>query len=203
MSDEGADREEFEADPIGHARVRAGMTVGELAAEYGRAGVGARDVHEAVELLARMFGGDDVRTFMGLAGAMVPGGMRRVVSDLIRDGHVDALVTTGANLTHDAIEAIGGHHHHGRTGAPDRTEREHDETLRAEGVDRIYNVYLPQEHFTALEGHLRGEVFPELERPVSIAELTAELGRANAAVNEREGVEADPGVAAAAYESGV
>ena len=203
MTDEGADRTEFEADPLGHARVRGGMTVGELAAEYGRAGVGARDVHEAVELLAEMFAEDDVRTFMGLAGAMVPGGMRRLVSDLVREGHVDALVTTGANLTHDAIEAIGGHHHHGRAGAPGKTEREHDETLRAEGVDRIYNVYLPQEHFTALEDHLRGEVFPALERPVSIAELTAELGRANAAVNEREGVAADPGVAAAAYEAGV
>ncbi|MDZ7701243.1 MAG: deoxyhypusine synthase [Halobacteriales archaeon] len=203
MTDDGPPREEFEADPLGHVRVRPGMTVGELAGEYGRGGIGAQDVHDAVECTAEMFGADDVTTFMGLAGAMVPGGMRQLVADLLRDGHVDALVTTGANLTHDAIEAIGGHHHHGRTGAPDRTEREHDEGLRGEGVDRIYNVYLPQEHFTELETHLRSEVFPRLERPVAIAELTAELGRANAEVNEREGVDADPGIAAAAYEHDV
>jgi deoxyhypusine synthase len=198
MSDEGPSREEFKADPIEHVRVRPGMTVGELAAEYGRAGIGARTVHEAVDLCAEMFGDPDVTTFMGLAGAMVPAGMRDLVADLVRAGHIDALVTTGANLTHDTVEAIGGQHHHGRSGTPGRSKRKHDETLREEGVDRIYNVYLPQEHFTALETHVREEVFPALDRPVSIAELTAELGRANARVNDREDIAADRGIAAAA-----
>jgi len=198
MSDGGGSREEFEADPIGHLRVQPGMTVGDLAEEYGHAGVGAHDVHEAVELASEMFRAGDVTTLMGVAGAMVPVGMRQLLTDLITGGHIDVLVTTGANLTHDTIEAIGGHHHHGRTSAPGRSERDHDETLRAEGVDRIYDVYLPQEHFTALEAHLRDEVFPALERPVTIAALTAELGRANAAVNDRDEIDADPGIAAAA-----
>ncbi|WP_394351174.1 deoxyhypusine synthase, partial [Halorubrum sp. CBA1125] len=198
-------REEFAADPVGHARATGGMTVGELVETYGDAGIGAAAVNEAGDVLAEMFGNDDCTVFCSLAGAMVPAGMRRVVSELIRDGYVDALVTTGANLTHDAIEAIGGKHHHGRTHAPEKSPREHDEGLRDEGVDRIYNVYLPQEHFAAFEGHLREEVFPALEEegPVSIADLTRELGRANAAVNERDDVAEDPGVAAAAYECDV
>jgi deoxyhypusine synthase len=197
------DREEFAHDPVAHAQARAGMTVGELATEYDNAGIGASAVHEAVDVTAEMF--EEATVFMGLAGAMVPAGMRAIVADLIRDGHVDALVTTGANLTHDAIEAIGGKHHHGRISDPDRTEREHDEQLRDEGVDRIYNVYLPQEHFAAFESHLREEVFPPLAEAgtVSIQRLTEELGRANAAVNDREGVEEDPGIAATAYEEGV
>ncbi|WP_226010569.1 deoxyhypusine synthase [Halomicrobium salinisoli] len=204
MSD---DRETFDHDPVGHSEVRAGMTVGELAAEYGDAGIGAATVHEAVDVTAELFR-DDVTTFLGLAGAMVPTGMRRIVSDLIRDGHVDALVTTGANLTHDSIEAIGGKHHHGETHAEGKTEREHDEQLRDEGVDRIYNVYLPQEHFALFESHLRDEVFPVLAEEsddggVSIQRLTEELGRANSEVNEREDVDEDPGVAAAAYENDV
>ncbi|WP_276272660.1 deoxyhypusine synthase [Haloarcula litorea] len=198
------DRERFRHDPIGHAEARAGMTVGELAESYGEAGIGASDLHEAVDVYAAMLD-DDVTTFLGLAGAMVPTGMRAVVSELIRDGHVDALVTTGANCTHDTIEAIGGKHHHGEVTPEGTTEREHDETLRDEGVDRIYNVYLPQEHFALFEGHLREEVFGELEAesPVSIRRLTEELGRANAAVNEREGVAEDAGVLAAAYEHDV
>ena len=196
-------REEFHHDPIEHARVRGGMTVGALADEYGKAGFGAVDLHEAIDIYAEMLADDDVSIFVGLAGAMVPAGMRQLVVDLIRDGHVDALVTTGANLTHDAIEAIGGKHHHGRDEDPEKSPREHDETLRDEWVDRIYNVYLPQEHFTAFEHHLRSEVFPELERTVSIQELTAELGRANAAVNERDDVAEDPGIAAAAHDCDV
>ena len=198
-------REEFSEDPVGHAQVQGGMTVADLLEQYGDAGIGAESVHEAGDVLAEMLDNDDCTVFLSLAGAMVPAGMRRIVSDLIRDGHVDALVTTGANLTHDAIEAIGGKHHHGREGAPGKTTREHDETLRDEEVDRIYNVYLPQEHFAEFEGHLREEVFPTLEErgTVTIAELCAELGRANADVNERENVAEDAGVAAAAYESDV
>ncbi len=200
MTDE---REEFAHDPIAHAEARAGMTVGDLADEYGNAGLGASAVHEAVDVTAEMF--EEATVFMGLAGAMVPAGMRQLVADLIRDGYVDALVTTGANLTHDTIEAIGGKHHHGRESHPDRSEREHDEQLRDEGVDRIYNVYLPQEHFAAFESHLREEVFPPLEADgtVSIQRLTEELGRANAAVNDRDDVTEAPGIAAAAYEADV
>jgi len=204
------EREEFAHDPVDHVEVRAGMSVAELVEQYGRAGIGAADLDEAVEVYAAMLEDPEVTTFFGLAGAMVPAGMRRIVSDLVREGHVDALVTTGANLTHDAIEAIGGKHHHGRDLHPDKTMREHDEQLRDEGVDRIYNVYLPQEHFTLFEEHLRAEVFPAVEEraadgdgTVSIAEFARELGRANAEVNEREGVEEDAGIAATAYEHDV
>ncbi|PSP95724.1 deoxyhypusine synthase [Halobacteriales archaeon QS_4_62_28] len=201
------DRETFHHDPISHANVRAGMTVGALIEEYGAAGIGAAQLHEAVDVFGEMLD-DDVTTFVGLAGAMVPTGMRRIVADLIRDGHVDALVTTGANLTHDTIEAIGGKHHHGEITPEDRTEREHDENLREEGVDRIYNVYLPQEHFALFESHLRDEVFPTLEAEcagggVSIQRFTAELGRANSAVNDRKGIEEGAGIAAAASEHDV
>ncbi|HKL30178.1 MAG TPA: deoxyhypusine synthase [Natrialbaceae archaeon] len=201
---EPPERETFDHDPIGHASVAGGMTVGELADAYGDAGIGAADLHEAVDVATEMFSGDDTTVFMGLAGAMVPAGMRDIVSELIRDGYVDVLVTTGANLTHDAIEAIGGKHHHGSEDPEAGTSRrEHDETLRDEEVDRIYNVYLPQEYFAVFETHLRSEVFPNVEETVSIQRLTEELGRANAAVNERDGVDEDPGIAAAAYEHDV
>jgi deoxyhypusine synthase len=205
MSEEDApDRAEFGHDPVEHAEVAAGMTVAELADEYGKAGIGAADLHEAIELTGEIFAREDTTTFLGLAGAMVPAGMREIVADLIRDGHVDALVTTGATLTHDAIEAIGGTHHHGRETHPELSAREFDEQLREEEVDRIYNVYLPQEHFAQFEAHLRAEVFDAVgDEVVSIAEFTRELGRANAAVNDGEDVAAAPGIAAAAYEQEV
>jgi deoxyhypusine synthase len=229
--DGSPERREFSHDPVGHAEVRAGMGVGDLVEQYDQAGIGAADLHEAVDVAAEMFADSEVAVFFGLAGAMVPAGMRAVVADLIRDGYVDAFVATGATLTHDAIEAIGGKHHHGSTGPPrqhggsepDQSDedhdgegagslREHDERLRDEEVDRIYNVYLPQEHFALFEDHLRSEVFPVLEAEceadgnggtVSIERFTRELGRANAEVNERDGIEEGPGIAAAAHEHDV
>ena len=201
---EPPEREAFDHDPVGHARVSSRMTVAELATEYGSAGIGAANLADAIDVAGEMFASEETTVFFGLAGAMVPAGMRAIVTDLIRAGHIDALVTTGANLTHDAIEAIGGKHHHGAHEHPDFEDREFDEKLRDEGVDRIYNVYLPQEHFTLFENHLREEVFDAIgEEVVSIAEFTRELGRANAEVNDRENVSEDSGIAAAAYECDV
>jgi len=202
---EEPERTTFDHDPVDHSHVWAGMIVGDLADQYGHAGIGAAGVHEAVDIYTEMLADDDCTVFMSLAGAMVPTGMRRIVSDLIRDGHVDALITTGANLTHDAIEAIGGKHHHGEHEHPDLDDREFDEQLRDEQVDRIYNVYLPQEHFSLFEAHLRDNVFPPLadQESVSIAELCAELGKANSERNDEEGIDEDAGIAAAAYENDV
>jgi deoxyhypusine synthase len=201
MADD-TERTEFDHDPVGHVTLDGEMTVGDLLAEYGNAGLGAGRLHEAADIYAEMLA-DDVTNVFGLAGAMVPAGMRRIVADLLRDGHIDALVTTGATLTHDSIEAIGGKHHHGREDSEGRSRREHDERLREEGVDRIYDVYLPQEHFVTFETHLREEVFPELEGTVSIQRFLDQLGRANAAVNDRENVDEDPGIAAVATEQDV
>ncbi|MFB6103592.1 MAG: deoxyhypusine synthase [Halobacteriaceae archaeon] len=207
MTDEP--REEFSADPLDHTRVWAGMTVGDLIEAYGDAGIGAADLHEAATITATMLGEEDTTVLMGVAGAVVPAGMRVLVAELIADGYIDALVTTGAALTHDTIEAIGGHHHHGSAGPHDhrstetteRSRRDHDEQLREEGVDRIYNVYLPQEHFADFETHLREHVFPTLEGATSIQAFTHALGAANAAAND--GVDAHPGIAATAADRGV
>ncbi|MFT4946719.1 MAG: deoxyhypusine synthase [Natronomonas sp.] len=203
-SDEMPNREEFAHDPIGHAQIDGEMTVSELIDQYGHAGIGAAQINEAVDVYAEMLS-EDVTNVFGLAGAMVPAGMRQIVADLIRDGHVDALVTTGANLTHDTIEAIGGKHHHGELGETPTETTEYDEQLRDEGVDRIYNVYLPQEHFALFEEHLRGEVFPPLEAEgvVSIQRFTEVLGKANSEINDSEDIDEDAGIAAAAHENDV
>ena len=202
---EEPERTTFCHDPVGHSHVWAGMSVDDLADQYGHAGIGAASVHEAVDIYTEMLADDDCTVFMSLAGAMVPAGMRRIVSELIRDGHVDVLVTTGANLTHDSIEAIGGKHHHGDHDHPEMGDREFDEQLRDEQVDRIYNVYLPQEHFTLFEEHLRENVFPPLaeQDSVGIAELCRQLGKANSERNAEDDIEEDAGIAAAAYESDV
>ncbi len=93
--DHHAHRDEFHHDPIAHTEVRAGMTIDELADEYGSAGFGAANIHKAVDIYAEMLG-DDV-TFFGLAGAMVRPACA-ASSPTIRDGQSTA-VTTGANLT--------------------------------------------------------------------------------------------------------
>jgi deoxyhypusine synthase len=87
---------------------------------------------------------EDVTSFFGLAGAMIPAGMRQVVVDMIRRRDIDVLVTTGANLVHDMIEAFGGEHCQGQCTA-------NDIELKNCKIDRIYDVYLADQHFTTFE----------------------------------------------------
>lgn len=49
--------------------------------------------------------------FFGLAGAMVPAGMKKVISLLVEKKMIDVLVSTGANMYHDTVEALGHHHY--------------------------------------------------------------------------------------------
>jgi deoxyhypusine synthase len=109
----------------------------------------------------------DFTKFLTISGAMVPAGMRNIVSDLIRKGHVDVLVITGANLVHDIIESFGCH----CLGTPESD----DAALRAEGVSRIYDVFLRDQDFAAFED-LMQKIIPETDKILSGRELMAILG---------------------------
>jgi len=96
--------------------------------------------------------------------------MRLVVKDLIEDGYIDVLVTTGANLVHDLIEVWGGHHYRGTSVADDIE-------LRHQQINRIFDVFMPEGHFTAFEKRFL-DVFAEIgEKDMSIRELLTEIGR--------------------------
>ena len=62
----------------------------------------------------------DCTVFLALSGAVVPAGMRTLITDLIRKRFVDVIVSTGACMVHDAIEAVGGHHYRGSWAVNDK-----------------------------------------------------------------------------------
>lgn len=160
-------------DPVEQVSIHAGMTVGELVSALGRAGAyNGGALAKAVSVYEAMLRDDQAVKFMGLAGAMVPAGMGRIVSDLIDRGHVDVLVSTGANLTHDIIEALGCRHYHGSAACS-------DVLLREEEINRIYDVFLPNDAFIRFEEFMQ-EVFSGLSpvAPMKICELLAVIGRA-------------------------
>jgi deoxyhypusine synthase len=148
------------------------MTVNELVEAMGKAGAyNGGSLARAADIWDQMLREKETTKFFGLAGAMVPAGMGGIVSDLIKDGHIDILVSTGANLTHDIIEAIGCRHFHG-TAFCDDIE------LRRDEINRIYDVYLPNEAFEHFEEFMQG-VFGELEpgSTISISGLLEHIGK--------------------------
>ncbi len=144
-------------------RLRPGMTVGELAEEMRRAGViGAGRVGKAVEIVAEMFSDPDYTTFITLSGPLVPSGMRLIFRDLIRDGYVDAVVTNGANMVHDIVEAMGRSHMVGEVDVDDAE-------LLERGINRVYDIFIESDTWVALEGFVWGilDGLPE-ERRVDV-----------------------------------
>ena len=148
--------------PVTQLHVKPKMTVNELVVAMGEAGAyNGGSLSRAADIWEQMLKDKETTKFFGLAGAMVPAGMGGIVSDLIKAGHIDVLVSTGANLTHDIIEAIGCRHFHG-TAFCDDIELRHDE------INRIYDVYLPNEAFEHFEEFMQG-VFGQLEPGTSIS----------------------------------
>ena len=154
-------------------RLRAGMSVGELAEEMRRAGViGAGRVGRAVEIVAEMFSDPDYTVFLSLSGPLVPSGMRLIFTDLIRDGYVDAVVTNGANMVHDIVEAMGKAHMVGRTDVD-------DVELHERGINRAYDIFIEDDTWQTLESYIGGilDGLPEEARvDIPIHGLLREIG---------------------------
>jgi deoxyhypusine synthase len=100
--------------------------------------------------------------------------MRSLIADLIRERLIDVVVSTGANMVHDAIEALGGHHYKGHWLVDDYM-------LYKYHIYRIYDVFVPEEDFTKLDYRL-AEMFGEIAaenngKSLSSKDFAWELGK--------------------------
>jgi deoxyhypusine synthase len=149
-----------------------------------------RQLGEAFQVWKKMLASDCL-IWMGLAGAMVPAGMRRLVVEVIRHRLIDCLVSTGANLFHDLHETLGHRHYQG---SPDLD----DVLLASHMVDRMYDVLADEDEFRShdrLIGHFAASL--EAGRPYTTREFLFRLGRF---LCERAG---DEGILTAAARAGV
>jgi deoxyhypusine synthase len=117
---------------------------------------------------------DSERTtvFLGIAGAMVPAGMQGVLSTMIRRNMVDVVVSTGANMYHDLVEALGEHHYLGSPYADDRI-------LHEDGVDRIFDTYADEKKYRMIDRKimfLADELAEQKSNPVSSRFFLNRLG---------------------------
>jgi deoxyhypusine synthase len=150
-----------------HARLR----VREMVEEHFLAYNAAR-LREACELFARHMLEKDVTVGMSLTGALSPAGLgMSCLIPLVRNGFVDWVVSTGANLYHDTHFGIGLKMHRGHPHIDDRD-------LRARGVVRIYDVLFDYRVLLETDAFFR-EVLSsaEFRREMGTAEMHYRAGR--------------------------
>lgn len=146
------------------------MKVSELVREMQLSGVmGAGRIGRAAEIIKKMLSDNDCKVFFGFAGAMVPGGMKNIIIDLLNKNKIHVFVTTGANLTHDLVESLGFHHYK-------YDSKLDDEELNKKGLDRMYDSLMPNKAYEALEDFFNKN-FKELSKDkLNIKEFLWKLG---------------------------
>jgi deoxyhypusine synthase len=157
----------------------------------------AARLREACQLYARQMLDAGVTVGMSLSGALSPAGMGiSTFIPLIESGFVDWIVTTGANLYHDAHFGIGLEMH---VGNPQTS----DVLLREQGVVRIYDIFFDYRVLLSTDAFFREVIgAPEFQKDMSTAEFHHRIGKY---VDEREKVLGlkNRSLLAAAYRCGV
>jgi len=154
-------------DAIESIKIKKAMKISELVESMGKAGFGALKISRASSVMKKMFDDTGCIVFLGVAGAMVPAGMKQIIIDLLDE--VNVFVTTGANLTHDLIESLGEKHYQGN-------EFVDDKELNSEGIDRIYNVFMKNSVYEKLESFFE-ENFDKLKNCKNIKEFLWKIGK--------------------------
>ncbi|MCD6493702.1 MAG: deoxyhypusine synthase [Archaeoglobaceae archaeon] len=107
--------------------------------------------------------------FFTMAGAMIPAGMRLIVTDAMKNGFLDVFVTTGANIVHEVVESLGIGHYKGDANVD-------DVELANSNINRIYDVFLPQRAFEELENFV-SPIISELDGKYTTFEFLWEIGK--------------------------
>ena len=145
--------------------------VAELTCSMSKGGFGARKIGEAIEIFRNIIDDEDCYTFLGVAGALVPCGLRKILSQMISRNYVDLVVSTGANITHDLALAFGGKQYQLRD------QMISDFELRRKGYVRVYDVCIPSQDFEILENKL-SQILKDLSEDVyGSYDLILEIGK--------------------------
>ncbi|HUL02698.1 MAG TPA: deoxyhypusine synthase [Gemmatimonadales bacterium] len=126
---------------------------------------------EACRLFSERMLAGDATVGMSLTGAMTPAGLgMSTIIPLMQAGFIDWLVSTGANLYHDAHFGLGLSMHKGSPFV-------NDVELREEGVVRIYDIFFDYQVLLSTDAYIRQvSAGPEFQKPMSTAEYHYLLG---------------------------
>jgi deoxyhypusine synthase len=139
---------DFLKDTIEHLDIKK-VNVVPLVEDMGKTAFQARNLSRAAKIFEMMIRDEEAGVILTLAGSIISAGQKLVVLDLIRNGMIDAIVATGANIAdQDFFEALGFRHYLGDV-------RADDARLRELMIDRIYDTYINEEELRVCDDTIR------------------------------------------------
>lgn len=137
-------------------------------------GFSAKEVARGVDLLALILGDREMTRFLSFPADIVATGTRGVLATLVREGYVEAVITTCGTLDHDLARAFRAYYH----GEWDLD----DADLHRRQLYRLGNLVIPQANYgTILERKMRpilDRLWAKGTRALSTRDLSAAIGEA-------------------------
>jgi deoxyhypusine synthase len=145
-------------------------SVSKLLAEMGRTAYQGRKLGEAVDVWEAMLKEKDLTIIMGFAGSMSTAGQWKMINWLIKSRYIDVLVSTGANVSEDIVDAMGLGYWQG-------SHQADDQQLLKDDVNRYYDVYGKETDYREMELLLTDFLMTvKKDYPYTSAELLYLLG---------------------------
>jgi deoxyhypusine synthase len=119
-------------------------TVNELLTDMAKTAYQGRKLGEAVDVWENMVKAKDLTIAMGFAGSMSTAGQWTIVNWLIENRFIDVLVSTGANVSEDIVDAMGFGYWQG-------SHMVDDQQLLKDDVNRYYDVYGKETDYRKME----------------------------------------------------
>ena len=109
-------------------------SISRLLAEMSETGFQGKKLGQAASLWFKMLRDKGLMILMGYTGSLSTTGQWKIIRWLIENRYIDILVSTGANISEDIVEAMGKHYYQG-------SHLEDDRKLFKAGINRYYDVY--------------------------------------------------------------
>lgn len=120
--------------------VKDPKTISELVSEMAQTGFQGKKLAEVAEIWEEMIKNRDVTILMGLAGSLSTTGQWKIVNWLIENHFINILVSTGANISEDIVDAMGLGYWQG-------DHRVDDMKAFKKGMNRYYDVFGNEEDY--------------------------------------------------------
>lgn len=143
----------------------------ELAKSMSLTAVGGRQLGEAVDVTEAMMLDKDCFKVLTLSGAMTMAKMGLLICDMIDNNMVDAVISTGALMSHGFVESVGLKHYKN----PGNLS---DEKLSQMKLNRVYDTLEPEQNLDYIE-NIVDKVFDQLDpsKPTCSYKIGEALGK--------------------------
>lgn len=140
-----------------------------LIREYYKAGgFTAKKVAMAVDIIEKMLK-EKYFIFLTFPACIVATGTRGVIKEMVKEKLIDAIITTCGSLDHDLARNFKPYYH----GSFDAD----DKKLHEEGINRLGNIFIPNESYGIIIEEKIKEFFKEIEGKLGSREIAWHIGK--------------------------